>query len=328
MPDFPLYPLRFQPIFKDYLWGGRRLAEWFPSAPNAGPLAEAWLVSDEPANPSIVAEGPLQGRTLHDLTREYGRRLLGKPVQRNGRFPLLLKFLDAADALSVQVHPSDEQAAKISPEACGKTEAWVVLRAEVGSRIYAGLKPGVDERRIRQALAAGGIEDCLHSLTPKVGDSLLLPAGTVHALGAGLLIFEVQQTSDVTYRIHDWDRVDQKTGKSRPLHVEESLACTNFEAGPCHPVQPVVESAQSVARERLIDCPYFRLRRIRGRQPFVVGAEGECRILVGISGESLVAFGQVSQRLAQGDALLLPAEVGAGECLPEGDATVLECGLN
>src|SRR5207253_7583238 len=165
------------------LWGGRRLAECWTTAPAAGPIAEAWLVSDEPANPSRVRDGQLHGRTLHELMAEYGPRLLGPYRPKNDRFPLLLKMLDAAQPLSVQVHPNDEQAARIAPGAQGKTEAWVVLRAEPDSRIYAGLKPGVTAADVRRALEEKRLTDCLHSFTPQVGDCVFLPAGTVHARG-------------------------------------------------------------------------------------------------------------------------------------------------
>jgi len=317
-----LYPLRFHPIFKDYLWGDRRLAGWFPAAPAAGPVAEAWVVSDESAHPSVVADGPLSGLTLGDLVARFGERLLGGPAY--GRFPLLLKFLDAQTALSVQVHPTDEQAEKTNPGARGKTEAWVVLQSEPGHRIYAGMKPGVDANGIRKSLVEGGIVRVLHGFEPRTGDCVFLPAGTVHSIGAGLMIFEVQQTSDVTYRLHDWNRVDPKTGQSRPLHVEESLACIDFAVGPSDPVRPVVESA---TRERLVECRHFRLWRHRSDAPFVVGASGECRIVVAVGGSAALEWAGSYYRLAPGDALLLPASVGVCRVVPGGPVTILECGL-
>lgn len=317
-----LYPLRFAPIFKNYLWGGRRLAEWFPTVPATGPVAEAWLVSDEAVNPSVVANGLLKGATLRTLMEQFGERLLGRPA--NGRFPLLLKFLDAKAALSVQVHPTDEQAAATVADGRGKTEAWVVLHAEPGSRIYAGLKPGVNPAGMRRAIAENGFSQVLHDFEPRPSDCVFLPAGTVHAIGAGLMIFEVQQTSDITYRLYDWDRVDPKTGLGRPLHVEESLACTNWEFGPCDPVRPVAESA---TRQRLVDCGHFRLWRHHADVPFTVGAKGECRIAVGVSGTGVLDWSGKEYRLATGDVLLLPAAVGACRVVPDGAATVLECGL-
>jgi mannose-6-phosphate isomerase len=177
---------------------------------------------------------------------------------------------------------------------------------------------------IRRYLAEGDLVRVLHTFEPRPGDCVFLPAGTVHAIGAGLMIFEVQQTSDITYRLYDWDRVDPKTGRSRPLHVEESLACINFEFGPCDPVHPV---AESTTRERLVDCHYFRLWRHRSNAPFIVGASDECRIAVGIGGSAVLNWAGADYRLIAGDALFLPATVGACRIVPVGAATILECGL-
>ncbi|MFL5341879.1 MAG: class I mannose-6-phosphate isomerase, partial [Gemmataceae bacterium] len=231
---------------------------------------------------------------------------------------------DAAAALSVQVHPTDEHASRSEAGARGKTEAWVVLHAAPGSRIYAGLKPGVTAAAIRVALAEKRMADCLHTFAPVAGDCVFLAAGTVHALGADLLIFEAQQTSDITYRLHDWDRVDTKTGRPRPLHVEESLACTNFDSGPCHPVRPVPEAP---GRERLVDCNYFRLWRVRAESEFPVGAIGECRIVVAVDGDARLSAGGHDYPLRPGDVYLLPAELGAARCRANGRATLLEVGL-
>jgi mannose-6-phosphate isomerase len=316
-------PLRFRPIFQQYLWGGRRLAEWFGDAPSDGPIAEAWLVSDEAKNPSVVADGPLAGRSL----REIGSRLLGPGHREGERFPLLLKFLDARDHLSVQVHPNDQQAALVGPGERGKTEAWVILRAESGSRIYAGLRRGVDERELRQAAAEGRIAGMLHQIEPRVGDCIFLPAGTVHAIGAGLMLFEVQQTSNITYRLDDWNRVDPRTGKSRELHLEQGLACIDYSRGPSSRIDAVVESLLPARRERLITCDYFRLWRNTGEMPFPVGAKGECRIVVAVDGRGdLVAEGR-KLPLRPGAVWLLPADVGEGECRPLERLTVLECGM-
>src|SRR5579871_3465933 len=274
-------PLRFKPIFQSYLWGGRRLAEWFREALSSGPIAEAWLVSDEAKNPSMVADGPLAGRSLRDLAP----RLLGDNYRPGERFPMLLKLLDAREHLSVQVHPNDRQAAVVGPGERGKTEAWVILRAEPGSRIFAGLRPGVDEVELRRAVADGTIADALHQFEPRVGDCVFLPAGTVHAIGAGLMLFEVQHTSNITYRLHDWNRVDPRTGQARELHLEESFACIDYNRGPSVRTDVIVESLLPARRERLVACNYFRLWRVRGEMPFPVGAVGECRIVVAIEGQ-------------------------------------------
>jgi mannose-6-phosphate isomerase len=329
MDDVRLYPLRFDPIFRPMIWGGRRLAEFLPGAPESEqPIGEAWVLSDQGDSASVVTEGPLRGRTLRELMGRAGARLLGRSIPRNGRFPLLLKFLDARANLSVQVHPNDDLAAQVASDAQGKTEAWVILHADRGSRLYAGLRPGVDEACLRRSLAAGGaVADCLHSFTPRPGDCVFLRAGTVHALGAGVMLFELQQTSDITYRLYDWDRVDARTGRPRELHVEESLTCTDFAAGPCDPLRPEFEATAPVRRERLVSCEYFRLWRHQGERPFAAGAGGECRVVVGLEGWTDLEHDGIVYPVEPGSVLLLPAEVGACQCRPRGAVTVLECGL-
>ena len=215
----PLYPLRFEPIFRRYLWGGRRLGTVLGKPIGEGSdYAESWEVVDHGADQSRVAFGPLAGTTLGELVREHGHELLGRHHPQP-QFPLLIKLLDAQQKLSVQVHPNDEQAARLDTPDYGKTEAWVVLAAEPGSRIYAGLKRGFDRPALERELNRGTCELCLHHFEPRVGDCVFLPAGTVHALGGGLLIAEVQQSSDTTYRLFDWNRVGPD-GRPRALHIE------------------------------------------------------------------------------------------------------------
>src|SRR5581483_9365793 len=175
---------------------------------------------------------PLPGMTLRELLSVGRVELLGPWLARHDRFPLLLKYIDARESLSVQVHPNDELARSIAGAPRGKSEAWVVVHAEPGSRIYAGLNEGVDRARLERAVADGTVVECLHSFEAVVGDCIYLPAGTVHALGAGVTVFEVQQTSDITYRLYDWDRVDAKTGRPRDLHIDTALACVDFARGP------------------------------------------------------------------------------------------------
>jgi mannose-6-phosphate isomerase len=204
----------------------------------------------------------------------------------------------------------------------------VILHADRGSLLYAGLREGVDEACLRRALADGqAVAGCLHSFTPRPGDCVFLRAGTVHALGAGVMLFEVQQTSDITYRLYDWDRVDARTGLPRELHVERSLTCTDFAAGPCDPVRPETEATAPVRRERLASCEYFRLWRHRGKQPFDAGAEGECRVVVGVEGRTELDHEGRVYPIGPGTVVLPPAEVGVCRCRPRGPATVLECGL-
>ncbi len=277
MSKLPLYPLRFAPICQYRLWGGRRLADMLSAAlPGEGPIGEAWLLSDRDDHASQVADGPLKGQTIRQLLDGSPRQMLGKLAQRFSRFPLLLKFLDAREMVSVQVHPADCRTEFLPAGESGKTEAWVVLEATAKSRIYAGLKTGTTAEELRRALAKQTVADDLVSFTPKVGDGVFLPAGTVHSLGGGVVVFEVQQNSDVTFRLYDWDRIDAKTGQPRALHVDRALACIDFSQGAVVPVVPQVEETTPVLRERLFQCDHFRLWRLRGESPFTVLARWTC----------------------------------------------------
>lgn len=329
MARAPLYPLRFEPIFKTALWGGRRLPTYLNRpAPHADPIGEAWILSDVDGSPSRVLDGPLAGMTLRELLARGPERVVGRAKAPQGRFPLLLKFLDARQELSVQVHPNDAQAAKLGPGKFGKTEAWVVLDTDPAtSKLYAGFAEGVTANDFRLALAAKTAPKTLHSFRPKVGDCVFLDAGTVHAIGANLLLFEVQQTSDITYRLYDWDRIDAKTKQPRQLHVEDGLACADFRRGPCHPIGPAVAVSEGVRREGLVACPYFTLERLTASVPFRVGAPNRCRAVVCVGGSGELESRGKRFAFGTGDVLLLPAEVGECISLPAGEVTLLECGL-
>ena len=232
MNQMPLYPLRFEPIYQYRLWGGRRLADLLAAPlPSDGPIGEAWILSDRDDHPSLVANGPLKGQALGQLLKQWPEQLLGQRAGRFRRFPLLLKFLDVRNTLSVQVHPSDRQTRYIPAGETGKTEAWVVLEAGSESRIYAGLKPATTADNLRRAIANKTVAEHLAYFTPKPGDGVLVPAGTVHSLG-DLVVFEVQENSDVTFRLYDWDHVDAKTGQPRPLQVEQAMACIDLRKAP------------------------------------------------------------------------------------------------
>jgi mannose-6-phosphate isomerase len=319
----PRYPLQFKPIFKSAIWGGRRLAEMFPGAPAEGPIGEAWVLSQQGDNVSVVADGPLKGTTLRELMRDRREELLGPSLAHHDTFPLLLKFIDAATPLSVQVHPNDELAKTLEGLARGKTEAWIVMHAEPGSRIYAGLKAGVDGGRLERALAAGVTEDVLHSFEPRpAGDCIFLPAGTVHALGGGITVFEVQQTSDTTYRLFDWHRVDAKTGQSRDLHLKQALVCTDFDRGPVGPVTPVsVDGPGKVTR--VVASDYFIVRHSTIEKPADLGADSNCRILVPLRGAGTLRHPSGKTPLALFMPVLVPAAVPIS-VRPDGSVSVLD----
>jgi mannose-6-phosphate isomerase len=322
-----LYPLRFEPIYQYRLWGGRRLADMLTAPLPAGPIGEAWILSDRNDHVSQVADGALKGQTIAQLMEQFPEQLLGKLAKHFQRFPLLLKFLDAREMLSVQVHPTVANASLLPAGENAKTEAWVVLEAGQKSRIYAGLMPGTTEANLRQSLAGGTVPDHLAYFTPKPGDAVFVQAGTVHSLGGDIVVFEIQQNSDVTFRLYDWNHVDAKTGQLRELQVDKAIACINFGQGEVGPAVPVVESTTPVQRERLFDCEHFRLWRLRGNSPFVVGASDVARVLVCIDGSGHVEHGGDSYAVGKGDVLLLPAVIGACDFQPSSAVNLLEIAL-
>jgi mannose-6-phosphate isomerase len=222
----PLYPLTFQPIFKERIWGGRHLETLYGKAlPPGLRVGESWEISDRPGDESVIARGPLQGRTLGWLLQHSPAALLGPCDPVPARFPLLIKIIDAQDTLSLQVHPPAAVAARLGGEP--KTEMWYVARAEAGAELFVGLKKGVSRAEFERKLAAQSVAECFHRIAAHEGDAMFLPSGRVHALGAGTVIFEVQQNSDTTYRVFDWNRVD-RGGKARELHVLQSLASIDY----------------------------------------------------------------------------------------------------
>ena len=294
--------------------------------PGDGPIGEAWVLSDRDDHASRVADGPLKGRTIGQLMEQSPEQLLGKLAGRFSRFPLLLKFLDVREMLSLQVHPADARKDLLPAGETGKTEAWVVLEAGTKSRIYAGLKPGTTADDLRRAVAGGVVADDVASFTPKQGDGVFMPAGTVHSLG-DVVVFEIQENSDVTFRLDDWGHIDPKTGRPRALQIDQALSAINMAQGEIAPVSPVVEETTPVERERLFDCDHFRLWRLRGQSPFAVGAAGAPRVLVCIEGTGRVEHGGETYAVGKGDVLLLPAAVGACAFRPSGAVTLLEVAL-
>ncbi len=325
MSTIALYPLRFEPIYQYRPWGGRRLAGLLSAPlPGDGPIGEAWLLSDRDDHQSRIADGPLKGRTISQLLDQFPEQVMGKLAGRFRRFPLLLKFLDAREMLSVQVHPADTHAGLLPAGETGKTEAWVVLETGLKSLIYAGLKPGTTEAGLRKALSNGGVASQLAGFTPKAGDAVFLPAGTVHALGGDIVVFEVQQNSDVTYRLYDWDHIDAKTGELRALQVDQALACVDFAQGLAGLVAPAVERKAPVEREGLFHCRNFWLWRMRGESRFSVGSARVPRVLVCIAGSGRVECGEVTYAAKEGDVFLLPAALGVCAFQPRGAVNVLE----
>lgn len=316
-------PLRFEPVFRSYLWGGRRLETDLrkPLPEDDLVYAESWEVVDHGTDQSIVAEGPFAGTSLSSLVREHGEWLLGRNHPQS-KFPLLFKFLDCQRKLSVQVHPNDAQGSLLQPPDLGKTEAWLIMAAEPGSCLYAGLRDGIDRAELMRHIDQGTVDQALHQVHPQAGDCIFIPAGTVHALGDGLLVAEIQQSSNTTFRLFDWNRVDSD-GNPRPLHIQQGLDVIDFDRGAVEPVVACQTAVESV--ERLVSCDKFELNRIRlaAGQSIFQGGDQTCHLLVAVDGE--VAIGDC--RLHRGETVLLPAASPPVEVAALGDAILLEVHL-
>ena len=325
-----MYPLRFKPVFQRYLWGGHRLATVLNKPIGDQPAAESWELVDHRDGQSVVANGPLSGKTLHQLVVEYDIDLVGEkvwksisalhlPTDLQLRFPLLFKFLDANRDLSIQVHPDDHLARTLDPPDLGKTEAWYVLAAEPGAKIYIGLQEGVDEQTFRAAVKSGTTGDLMHCIYPTSGDCIFVQAGTVHALGAGLLVVEIQQASNATFRVFDWNRVD-RDGRPRPLHVEQAIAAIDYQRGPVEPHAP--ERVSEIC-ELVIECRSFEMHRWQLRKDTTVGGDGRFYILAVTNGAVTVEGDLSDQPLGFGQTMLVPACWGPIKLHPIGDAELL-----
>jgi mannose-6-phosphate isomerase len=301
--------LRFEEAYQPRPWGGQRLATALGKpAPADTPIGEAWLVSDHPSHVSRVAEGPWAGHTLHQILKAVPDALLGtlaKPTP-HGRFPLLLKLLDAAEPLSVQVHPDDHHALRLGEPDVGKTEMWYVLDADPQSCLYCGLHADTTPEQLTQSIHNSGLVEHLMSYPANPGASVFVPAGTIHAIGAGILIAEIQQNSDLTYRLYDWGRTDAQ-GRPRELHVEKSLAVTKFGQAPAVGTG-LRYTAHGIEHTVLGACPYFageRLESSGGEAHRETGGRS-FHLLLGVHGTLHIGCDGETQTLQPGQALLIP----------------------
>ncbi|MFO0013509.1 MAG: type I phosphomannose isomerase catalytic subunit [Planctomycetota bacterium] len=303
----PDHPLRFAPLFRSYLWGGQRLAAQLgKKLPDEGIWAESWEIVDHREGESVVCEGAFAGLTLRQLIEEHPHAMLGPaatPAEGRDRFPLLLKYLDCQRDLSVQVHPDDVYGARMTLPDRGKTEAWYVLEADPGAVVYAGLKEGVTRSDLELAIAQGATERCLHQLHPKTGDCIFIPAGTVHALGAGLIVAEIQQSSDCTFRLYDWNRLDAN-GSPRPLHIAQALEVIDFDRGPVSIATP--RGTDTAGQSILVDCDRFQLLECKGPGRFPLPAT-TFSIVTLPAGTGTIETSREHHRLSRGESLLIPS---------------------
>lgn len=319
-----LYPLQFKTIYKDKIWGGQKIKTYlhkdFGNLPNCG---ETWEISGVKTDVSVVANGALEGESLADLLEQYQDQLVGKHVYAHfgNIFPLLVKFIDAADDLSIQVHPNDELAKK-RHNSFGKTEMWYVIEADPGSTLISGFSQQVDEKTYVEKLNSGHLMDILNKEQVSAGDVFFLPAGRVHTIGKGLLIAEIQQTSDITYRIYDFDRVDDQ-GHKRELHTELALAAIDYKVYPDYKTEYTPEKNEDV---HLVKCPYFTTnvmdythgvkKNYSNLDSFVIH--------VCVEGAYTLKYNGGETHVKMGECLLIPNVINEVELVTEGGFKILE----
>ena len=319
-----LYPLRFKPVLKETLWGGSALKERYGKKARAGSMiGESWEITGMPGLSSVASNGFLKGNTLEEIAEVYMDELLGESVyEKYGtEFPLLIKFIDANDRLSIQVHPDDRLAAE-RHHAWGKTEMWYVLDAKPGAVIYTGFKRKVTKEEYLDHLAAKKLDQLINTTPVSAGDVFFIPAGMVHAIGAGVLLAEIQQTSDVTYRIYDWDRVDA-SGKPREMHTSLALDAINFNLGSNNLLQKKPELNKTIL---LAESPYFRTSLIMFDSPIIKDYSLTDSFVIYICTASMAViecFGH-KEEIRAGETILIPASADSVTIIPRETATLLE----
>ncbi len=310
-------PLIFKPIFKPKIWGGQRLESQLGKTLGTNePVGESWEVADLEEDQSVVVAGPAKGRTLGQLVSEWGPKLVGRAPLFEGRFPLLIKFLDAHQHLSVQVHPDEAMARKLGGSVRVKHEAWYVLHAEPDGCIYRGFNRDVSRDEYMQAIENGTAADLLLHIPVKTGQCYYLPSGTIHALGAGVVVAEVQTPSDVTYRVYDWDRVDPATGEGRDLHIDQALECIRFEPDDGRQQDRSHVASVWTTVTRVCTCESFIIEQVR----MVEGVEqpiptGELMIWIVLEGQAEIEYASGKEKLTFGPGQTVVVPAGLGDAM-------------
>jgi mannose-6-phosphate isomerase len=318
-----LYPITFQPRFKDRIWGGRELERLYGKPLPAGlPIGEAWEISDRPGDASVIANGPMAGKDLRWLMENHAADVLGdaKPAAE-GRFPLLCKILDAREKLSLQVHPPASKAKELKGEP--KTEMWFIADAAPDASLYVGLKRGVTREEFEKKITDGTVADCFHRIPVKAGDTMFLPSGRVHAIGDGLVIFEIQQNSDTTYRVFDWNRVGLD-GKPRELHIAQSLASIDFNDFEPKLVPAGYQQAPNFKYRHLVREALFNVQEMLAETATTIAPAGEqVRVIAVTKGFVTVSGGGISVELKPGQFCLIPALLKGAEIKTQPQTTFL-----
>jgi mannose-6-phosphate isomerase len=323
-----LYPLTFHPIFKERIWGGREIEKLYGKKLPAGKLiGESWEISDRPNDESVIANGTFAGKSLRWLMENHARELLGdaKPASEN-RFPLLIKILDAREKLSLQVHPPASKAAELGGEP--KTEMWFIADAAPGAELFVGLKCGVTRAEFEKKISDGSVAECFHRVPVRAGDTMFLPSGRVHAIGAGLVIFEIQQNSDTTYRVFDWNRVGLD-GKPRELHVVQSLASIDFNDFEPKLISEKFSSDGKIKSRLLVRDKLFNVENLEMKTGAVAKLkEHKLQIVAAVSGQIEIKSSSETVNLSAGQFCLIPASLERAEILAKSDAAFLRVKAN
>jgi len=318
-----LYPLKFNPILKEMIWGGKRLKEVLNKESLSDKIGESWELSGVEGNISVVANGFLKGNTLEEIIEIYMGDLLGEKVyEKFGlEFPLLIKFIDANDALSIQVHPDDKLAAE-RHQSFGKTEMWYVLDHEPEAELIVGFNQVMTKDKYVEALNNGKIKDILNSIKVNKGDVFFLPAGRVHAIGAGMMIAEIQQTSNITYRIYDWDRVDSK-GNARELHTDLAVDAIDYSYIKDYTTPYKVQENKTVP---LLACEYFSTQFLKLNQKVEKDYTliDSFVIYMALEGAFTIIFPEGEEIVIKGETVLIPADLKFITIQPQGEASLLE----
>jgi mannose-6-phosphate isomerase len=319
-----LYPIRFRPVIKETLWGGSALRERFGKKAKAGTtVGESWEICGMPGASSVVANGFLRGNTLEEIMEVYMGDLVGDAVYEKygNEFPLLIKFIDARDTLSIQVHPDDRLAAE-RHHAWGKTEMWYVIDASPGAVIYTGFRKKTTREEYLEHLHGKKLADIINATPVSRGDAFFIPAGMVHAIGAGVLLTEIQQTSDVTYRIYDWDRTDA-AGKPREMHTSLALDAINFGLDSTNLIKKLPEINRTVM---LAESPWFHTSLLQFDRPLIKDFSLTDSFVIYICTDSLAVIECCghSEEIKAGETILIPASADSVALIPQGTATLLE----
>jgi mannose-6-phosphate isomerase len=305
--SLPLYPLKFKPALKEKVWGGHKLEPILHLPSTGKKIGEAWLVWDG----LRTEEGPLQGRTLRELTQSYGEALLGTQSAGAKDFPLLIKFLDPQEFLSVQNHPNDAYAQQHEGVPYGKNEAWLVLQAEPGTQLIHGLKREVSREELRQAMRDNKLMALCDYVPAKAGDVFINTPGVVHALGTGIVIYEVQQSSDVTYRLYDWDRKPLPGEPVRELHIDKGADVADLRPIQQHNIKPVVLHEAGLTRTLLVACRYYASEKLEIHAQTTQHTAGRSfHILTALQGQGRVQVDGAYVELSSGESVLVPACMG------------------